>query len=878
MKKEKLFKELTNSVNLEENLIQNAHLDEKLLFENFQSSKDGLSNDESRLRLEEVGKNIITSKKGKNKFLRLLDSIINPFNLILVAIAIITLLTDVILIKGDPDYLTVVIIFILVAISSAIAFIQSEKSHNAVEQLTKLVTNNARVLRAGIWEDVLMEELVPGDIVKLSAGDMIPADLRFITTKDTFVAQAALTGESHPVEKYNKISSKEIDIITDLDNIGFMGSNILSGSATALVLSTGNSTYFGSMAESLSGEKSIKSFERGVNSISRLLIRLTLLMVPTVFLINGFIKGDWAQSLMFAISIAVGLTPEMLPVIMTTTLAKGAVSMSNHKVIVKQLGTIQSFGEMDILCTDKTGTLTEDKIVLEKYMNLHGEDDKRVLRHAFLNSYFQTGLKNLIDFAIIKRASDKDFKPLIDNYTKVDEIPFDFSRRRMSVVLIDKTGKRQLITKGAVEEILDICSYVEIDGQVFEINEEYRKYAMTTYEKYNNEGLRILAVAQKNEVPKEHIFGVKDESNMVLIGFIGFLDPPKKSASLAIEKLRNHGVRTIVLTGDSEGVTAKVCSEIGIGIDRIILGNEVESFSDDELKIILQKHDIFAKLSPNQKQRIVKLLQEEGHTVGFLGDGINDAPALHQADVGISVDSAVDIAKETADIVLLEKDLVVLEEGVVEGRKTFGNIMKYIKMATSGNFGNMIAVIIASIFLPFLPMLPVQLLTQNLLNDFSQIGMAFDRVDNEYILKPHKWNSKSVLRFTFVMGPLSSIFDILCFAVLWWIIGANTVEMAPLFQAGWFVFGTVSQVLVIYVIRTQRLSIIKSRPSRTLFISTLLVTIIAVIIGFTNIGIAIDIHKLPIKFMIWLGILSITYMLSAEFVKKKYIKKHKKWI
>ena len=875
MKKEKV---VTN-VNMEEILTNYAHMQKEDLFLDLNSKEEGLTYDECEIRLEEVGKNIIVTKKQKNKFFRLLDSVINPFNLILIVIAIVTLFTDVILApKGEKDFLTVVIILLLVIVSSTIAFVQNEKSNNAAEQLSKLVTNNATVLRNGVWEEILMEEIVPGDIVKLSAGDMIPADVRFLRTKDTFVAQAALTGESHPVEKYDVIRKENFESVTDLDNIGFMGSNIISGSALAIVLKTGNNTYFGSMSKSLSGDKAIKSFERGVNSISKLLIRLTLLMVPIVFLINGFIKKDWGQSLLFAISIAVGLTPEMLPVIMTTTLAKGALSMSKHKVIVKSLGTIQSFGEMDILCTDKTGTLTEDKIVLEKYMNLHGDDDTRVLRHAFLNSYFQTGLKNLIDLAIINRATDKGFDSLIENYTKVDEIPFDFSRRRMSVVLIDKNEKRQLITKGAVEEMLEICSFVEIDGKVLPMSEEYKKYAMSTYEKHNNDGLRILAVAQKNEVPKEHVFGVKDESEMVLIGFIGFLDPPKQSAKSAIEKLREHGVRTIILTGDSEGVTAKVCSEINIDAERIILGNEVENFTDEELKEVLETYDVYAKLSPNQKQRIVKVLQENGHTVGFMGDGINDAPALHQADVGISVDNAVDIAKETADIILLEKDLMVLEEGVVEGRKTFGNIMKYIKMAASGNFGNMIAVIIASIFLPFLPMLPVQLLTQNLLNDFSQIGMAFDDVDEEYLAKPQKWDSKGVRNFTFIMGPLSSIFDILTFIVLWYIIGANTQELAPLFQAGWFVFGTISQVLVIYVIRTQKVAFLESRPAKPLFISTIIITIIALIIGFTKVGVAIDLHQLPIKFMLWLALLSFAYMLSAEIVKKIYIKKFGEWI
>ena len=876
MKKNKKKNEILE-VKIEHQIEKYSRLDHQSLFLKFDSNPNGLTTDKAESKLIEFGKNKIETKKNKSRFLRLIDAVINPFNLILLLVAIVTLFTDVIFTKDKPDYLTAIIILLLVLISSALAFIQNEKSHNAAEQLSKLVTNKVTVLRDGNWIELMTENIVPGDILKLSAGDIIPADIKFLTTKDTFVAQAALTGESYPVEKYAELKQETYDSITDLDTIGFMGSNMISGSATAIVLNTGNLTYFGSMSKTLSGDKAIKSFERGINSISKLLIRLTLLMVPIVFLINGILKGDWGQSLLFSISIAVGLTPEMLPVIMTTTLAKGAITMSKHKVIIKSLGTIQSFGEMDILCTDKTGTLTEDKIVLEKYMNLHGHDDQRVLRHAFLNSYFQTGLKNLIDMAVINRSYDKGFDQLIENYMKVDEIPFDFSRRRMSVVLVDKNHKRQLITKGAVEEMLQICSYVEIDGQVLPMSEQYLAHAMKTYEKHNNEGLRILAVAQKNEVPQEHVFSIKDESEMVLIGFIGFLDPPKKSAKKAIDKLREHGVRTIVLTGDSEGVTAKVCAEINIDAQTIVLGNDVEKMSDETLSEALKKHDVYAKLSPNQKQRIVGILQNDGHTVGFMGDGINDALALHQADVGISVDSAVDIAKETADIILLEKDLMVLEEGVVEGRKTFGNIMKYLKMAASGNFGNMISVIIASIFLPFLPMLPVHLLTQNLLNDFSQIGMAFDDVDEAYLLKPQKWDPKGLKIFTFIMGPLSSIFDVLCFIVLWYVLRINTQDLAPLFQAGWFVFGTISQVLVIYVIRTQKIAFIQSKPAKPLLISTIIITGIALLIGFTQIGVAIDLYVLPVSFILWLAILSLLYMISAEWVKKWYLKKYKVW-
>jgi len=702
--------------------------------------------------------------------------------------------------------------------------------------------------------------------------------VRFLTTKDTFVAQAALTGESNPVEKYSDICGGADDALTDLQNIGFMGSNIISGSATAIVLATSNETYIGSMTKTLSGDRAKNSFERGVESVSSLLIRLMLIMIPVVFLINGVTKGDWVSALLFAITIAVGLTPEMLPMIMTSTLAKGAVSMSKHKVIVKTLGAIQTFGEMDILCTDKTGTLTEDKIVLEKYMNVLGENDSRILRHAYLNSHFQTGLKNLIDLAIINRAVENGFEEALSPYTRVDEIPFDFARRRMSVVLRDKSGKRQLITKGAVEEMLAICSFVEWQGQVLPLTGEMTTRVMMTYERFNADGLRMIAVAQKNEVPDVGAFNVSDESNMVLIGFVGFLDPPKESAATAITALKEHGVRTVVLTGDSEGVAVKVCKKVGVSTSQLLSGKDVEDMDDNALLKVVETCCLFAKLSPSQKERVVKAFQQNGHTVGYMGDGINDAPPLHQADVGISVDSAVDIAKETADIILLKKDLMVLEEGVIEGRRTFGNIVKYIKMAASGNFGNMISVIVASIFLPFLPMLPVQILTQNLLCDFSQMGIPFDSVDQEYIKKPRRWETKSIKSFMAFMGPLSSVFDVLCFAVMWWVIKANTVELAPLFQCGWFVFGTVSQVLVIHMIRTGKIPFVQSRPSVPLLISTLVIAVIAIAVSFTSLAVGIDMMTLPVAFAPWLILILAGYCISAQLIKKLYIRRYGEWL
>lgn len=866
-----------NKQSIEKNLNSYAFLSVEELFARLSTTQAGLTGKESESRQGEFGQNIITSGNKNTTLHRLREAVANPFNIILLLIAVVTYFTDVVF-SPQPDYLTVIIILSLVLLASAVAFVQSQRSNNAAESLSKMISTKADVWRDGVLVEIPIDQIVPGDIVRLSAGDMLPADVRFLSSKDTFVAQAALTGESNPVEKFCDIPNSSDDVLTDLQNIGFMGSNIISGSATAVVLATGNSTYFGSMAKSLSGDKAQTSFERGVSSVSRLLVRMMLVMVPAVFLINGLMKGEWSSALLFSISVAVGLTPEMLPVIMTSTLAKGAVSMSKHKVIVRTLGAIQTFGEMDVLCTDKTGTLTEDKIVLEKYMNLHGKEDMRILRHAFLNSYFQTGLKNLIDIAIINRAREHELDAVVDNYSRVDEIPFDFSRRRMSVVLTDQSGKRQLITKGAVEEIVAISSFVEMQGRVLPMDEENRSTALKVYEKHNADGLRMIAVAQKNEVPGSDTFSVADERDMVLIGFIGFLDPPKESAGAAITALKEHGVRTVVLTGDSEGVAVKVCGKVGVKTSPILTGSDVERMDDTSLLDAVKSCDLFAKLSPSQKERVVKTFQTAGHTVGYMGDGINDAPALHQADVGISVDSAVDIAKETADIILLEKDLMVLEEGIIEGRRIFGNIMKYIKMAVSGNFGNMISVIIASIFLPFLPMLPVQILTQNLLCDFSQMGMPFDKVDNEYITKPRKWEAQSIKSFMAYMGPLSSVFDILCFIVLWWAIGANTVELSPMFQSGWFVFGTVSQVLVIHIIRTAKTPFLQSRSSVPLLISTVMVAIISIVIGFSQLAIGIDMQSLPLSFAPWLVLILVGYFLFSQIIKKFYVKRYGEWL
>jgi Mg2+-importing ATPase len=869
------MKKTDNFNGVEALLLENSKLNVDKLLEKYNSSLDGISVVDVDDRIEEYGKNIIDLKDNNTLGHKLKEAFINPFNIVLFIVAIITYITDVV-IATEKDYATFILIVSTVLISAIISFNQQTKSDNAARKLKKMITNKMEVIRDGVQYTVDIENIVPGDIVKLSSGDMIPGDVRFLEVKDLFIDQAALTGESNPVEKFTDL--REYETVTDIDNIGFMGTNIVSGSSKAIVLATGNNTYFGSMAKSLYSMTDKNSFEIGIDDITKILIKFMFILVPIVLFVNIFTIGNWVSSLVFAITIAVGLTPEMLPVITTTTLAKGAIEMSKKKTIVKRLSSIQTFGQMNILCTDKTGTLTEDEVILEKYMDASGKESLRILKHAFLNSYFQTGLKNLIDVAIIRRAEKENLNVLKEQYKREDEIPFDFARRRMSVVLRDEKGKRQLITKGAVDEILSICSYIDYDGNVIELTDELRKKAYKVYEEHNNDGLRVLAVAQKNEIHDVNTFSVQDESNMVLIGFVGFLDPPKESAKQAIDALKRYGVDTVVLTGDSEGVAIKVCKKVGIDIKNCITGKDVDKFTDEELKEKVKDCHLFAKLSPLQKQRVVRIFQENGNTVGYMGDGINDSPPLKQADVGISVDTAVDIAKETADIILLEKDLNVLEEGVINGRKTFTRLLKYIKMATSGNFGNMISVIIASIFLPFLPMLPVHILIQNLLNDFAQIGMPFDNVDDDYIKKPKTWDTKGIKRFMFNFGLISTVLDVICFVILWFVLGYNTVEKAVFFQSGWFVFGILSQTLIIHLIRTSKVPFIESKSSSQLLISTFAVVLITLVIAFTNIAVVFDLTKMPYQYLGWLVGLLFIYMVFIQIYKKIYIKRNKEWL
>jgi Mg2+-importing ATPase len=840
----------------------------KIAFSDITKEPLGMSASSAEVKLEKFGENEISVSKHETTATRIFEALINPFNIVLMLIILVTYFAAR-WTGTDPDWVAIGIILAMVAISSTVSFIQSQRSSNAAAKLASMISNTATVYRDGEAKEVPMHELVPGDVVKLSAGDMIPADIRLISTKHLFVAQAALTGESVPVEKKAGAQVSEKDSLTDMRNLAFMGTNVVSGFGTAVVLATGNDTYFGSMAKTLNNDKGKNAFERGVSSVSRLLIQMIVVMVPLVFVMNGLLKADWSMSLLFAISVAVGLTPEMLPVIMTSTLALGAVGMSKHKVIVKNLGAIQTFGEMDILCTDKTGTLTEDKIILEKYLDIYGNESVAVLRAAYLNSAFQTGLKGLLDVAVIARAEKNGLSSFLTEYERKGEIPFDFVRRRLSVVLNTKAGRRFLVTKGAVEEMLSISK----------LSDKELAAAEKTYDKYNQKGFRVLAVAVRELPPSEdNRYDPVDEHDMEFAGFIGFFDPPKASAVQAVAGLRKHGVRTIVLTGDSLGVAQSVCEKVGINTKHALSGSDVSKLDDEQLKTAAAECELFVKLSPSDKARIVQALQSMGHTVGYLGDGINDAPPLHQADIGISVDNAVDIAKETANIILLKKDLTVLDEGVIEGRRTFGNVSKYIKMAVSGNFGNMISVLVASAFLPFLPMLPIQILTQNLLSDFSVLGLPLDNVDDDYLRHPRKWDPKSIRRFMFFVGPVSSLFDILCFALLYFGFGWHTEATIPLFWAGWFIVGTTTQIGIMLVARTAKTNLLRSKPAKPLLLSTLIVIAVACIIAFTPLATAFQMGTLPLFFAIPLAGLVALYVAAVQLVKVLYQRLFKSWI
>ena len=856
----------------------------KSVYSYLQTTRLGLTRAEVEDRQLTYGKNEVVHEQKKNPFIVFIKTFINPFIGVLTGLAVISLVIDVLMAEpGEQEWTGVVIIAVMVVCSTILRFWQEWKANEATDSLMKMVKNTCLVKRAGSGEEELdITELVPGDIVFLAAGDMIPADLRIIESKDLFISQASLTGESEPIEKFPEVKEKQYrkGSIVELDNICYMGSTVISGAAKGIVFETGNRTFLGTIARNLTGHRATTAFDKGISKVSLLLIRFMLVMVPFVFFINGFTKGDWFEAFIFAISVAVGLTPEMLPMIVTANLSKGALSMSKKKTIVKNLNAIQNFGAMNILCTDKTGTLTCDKIVLEKYINADGSNDesKRILRHAYFNSYFQTGLKNLMDKAILSHVKELKLEHLKDAYTKVDEIPFDFIRRRMSVVIEDKQGKRQIITKGAVEEMLSICSHTEFNGEVQSLTDELKVKAQKISEEMNRKGMRVLAVAQKSYIEKVGNFSVSDEKEMVLIGFLAFLDPPKPSAAEAIKQLHEYGVEVKILSGDNDIVVKAIGRQVGIDTSYSLTGPDIENMDEATLKERVKTTTCFSKLTPLQKTQIISILQEQENTVGFLGDGINDAAALRQSDIGISVDSAVDIAKENADIILLEKDLMVLEDGVLEGRKTFGNINKYIKMTASSNFGNMFSVMFASAFLPFLPMMPIHLLIQNLLYDISQTTIPFDRMDPEFLRKPRRWDASDLKRFMIYIGPISSIFDIVTYLVMWHVFGCNSPEHQSLFQSGWFIEGLLSQTLIVHMIRTRKIPFIQSRATWPVIGMTTLVMVIGIVIPFTSFGVSISLQALPLSYFPWLMGILLSYCVLTQLIKNWYIRKFSGWL
>ena len=854
------------------------------VFTYFQSFSLGLAVEEVEKRQSLYGKNEIVHERKKKPLIMLAKAFVNPFVGVLTVLVAISFVMDVWMADpADRDWTSIIIVTTMIVLSAILRFCQEWKANRSSEALQKMVTNTCYVKRVGFHDgEISNEELVPGDVVMLSAGDMIPADIRIIESKDLFISQSSLTGESDSIEKFPNLSVgySEKSSIVDLDNICFMGSNVVSGSAKGIVFQTGNNTYLGTIAKSVAGHRAATAFDKGITKVSLLLIRFMLIMVPIVFMVNGITKGDWMEAFIFAISVAVGLTPEMLPMIVTANLSKGAMVMSRKKTIVKDLNAIQNFGAMNILCTDKTGTLTQDHIVLERHVNVDGTEDKanRILRHAYFNSYFQTGLKNLMDRAILSHVKELGLESLSCSYKKVDEIPFDFTRRRMSVVVEDLKGKRQIITKGAVEEMLGVCSFAEFDGEVHPLTETMRTKALRFVDDMNAQGMRVLALAQKSFLSKENNFCIDDEKDMVLIGYLAFLDPPKESAAQAIKQLHEHGVEVKVLSGDNEAVVKAISRQVGIDTSASVTGQELDVMSHEEKMEAVVNSSIFSKLTPMQKAEIIQLLQANKNTVGFLGDGINDAAALRESDIGISVDSAVDIAKESADIILLEKDLMVLENGVIEGRRTFGNIVKYVKMTASSNFGNMFSVLAASAFLPFLPMLPIHLLIQNLLYDISQTTIPFDRMDSEYMRRPRVWDSGDLSRFMIWIGPISSIFDIVTYMVMWLVFKCQGPETEALFQSGWFVEGLLSQTLIVHMIRTRKVPFVQSCASWPVMLMTFSIMAIGICVPFTSFGSSIGLVPLPWSYFPWLVCILLSYCILTQWLKTKYIRVFNRWL
>lgn len=867
-------------------------------FATYKTSALGLVDDQVEENRDAYGENVITKGQEDSMIKKIYESIINPFTVILLVIALVSFITNVWLAKpGEQDPTTSIIIVTLVLISGGIRFIQELRSDKAASNLSRMIVNTATVLRDGSEQEIPIDEIVVGDVIKLSAGDMIPADVVLIDSRDFFVQQSGLTGESDAVEKVclRKADSQNLDSLLESESLAFMGTNVISGRATALVLVVGDETMMGAIEQTINTYDEPTSFEREMNTISWLLIRLMLVMVPIVFVINGLTDGDWLEAGVFALSVGVGLTPEMLPMIITASLAKGSIIMAKEKVVIKKLNAIQDLGAIDILCTDKTGTLTQDEIVLEYPLDIHGELDLSVLRRAYLNSYFQTGLKNLMDRAIINRTQKEAKKheivrDLDQTFHKIDELPFDFERRRMSVIVKDEDGVVSMVTKGALEEMLSVSTFVEYKGEIKRLTDEVRQEVLAEVAQLNEQGLRVLGVSYKTDLDENDIFSVEDEGDMILTGYLAFLDPPKPSAAPAIKALAEYGVTTKILTGDNEKVTQAVCEKVGLDVERILLGSEIDTMTDQELAQVVETTTVFAKLSPDQKARIILCLKNNGHKVGYMGDGINDAPSMKVSDVGISVDTAVDIAKETADVILLDKDLMVLEKGLVEGRKVYANMTKYIKMTVSSNFGNIFSLLFASIFLPFLPMAPVHLIVLNLIYDLSCIALPFDNVDKDFLKKPRIWEANSIMRFMAWIGPISSVFDIITYMLLYFLVvpmilghgynhgAVDAAAFIMVFQTGWFIESMWSQTMVIHMLRSPKLPFIQSRPAFSVVVTTLVAAFFVTSLPYSPLASILKLSQLNGLYFVLLFAIIVLYMLSVTVVKRIYIKKYKEWL
>lgn len=861
-------------------LIAVASLDIEAVYKKLSTNANGLDLREVRDRIAKFGKNNVAHAKPKAWYWMLLSNFNNPFVLVLLLLGSVSILTY--------DFKGAILVAAMVLLAVLLRFFQEFRSSRAAEALRLMVRIKASVKRATPNQDpslsnraeIPIEDLVPGDVVYLTAGDMVPADIRLISAKDLFISQATLTGESIPVEKY--FLPIETDTLSDplsKNNLCFMGTSIMSGYGEGIVINTGALTYFGSLAQDINNQRPQTNFDKGINAITWLLIKFICVMVPIIFFINGILKGNWQESFLFSIAVAIGITPEMLPMIVTTNLAKGAVAMSKLKVIVKRLNSIQSLGAMNILCTDKTGTLTQDKIILEKYLDAVGVESNRVLEYGYLNSFFQSGLKNMMDLAILEHANQLKELNIHSDYDKVDEIPFDFVRKRMSVIIKHTDEPDILICKGAAEELINLCTQVELQNQGVQVIDNERKASIINMaRKINADGFRVITVAYKIFSKNKTQYSIEDEQDLVFLGLMAFLDPPKETARMALELLHDYNVQVKILTGDTDIITQAICRVVNLPHEHILLGSELDLLSDPELSAKVEQTTIFAKLTPMHKARIIKILKAQGNVVGYLGDGINDAAGLFEADVGISVDTATDIARESADIILLEKSLLVMVDGVIKGREVYGNIIKYIKMAVSSNFGNVLSMLIASAFLPFLPLLPLQILIQNLLYDFSQLSIPWDKMDDAFLKIPRQWDTHRIGNFMLCVGPISSIFDLLTFSLLWFVYGANSIANQALFHSGWFVEGLLTQTLIIHVIRTTKIPFIQSIATTPVIFTSALIMAIGIYLPFSPLASSFKLIPLPGSYFIWLVLILLSYCTLTQFIKVLYIKHFHSWL